>query len=292
MRKTGRLLTPALFVGLVLGVALPRPAAAQDAFESRLAAARKLYEDTEYERALLEIQRAKRYAQSDKQRSSLAIYEGILRSEAGQWKRTRALFEDGLTKDPWAKLPLKVSPKVEEIFETARNSVLQKLTFEISSEAMLGMKDPHVEMSGPLRHPFSEWPGPVRKYLEANCSCGVVTISIRCIDLPKKTPIIPLASAVGTAAFLGGFVGFGLQSQSQIDDASASLRQSDAEIHLGRAQSSANRANASLVLSGAAFAAVITTGVLWLKEPPKRECSIDALKLQSDKECLAKTGVH
>ena len=79
-------------------------------FERYLAAAVRLYENLEYERALEQLERAKRFSRGADDDVLLALYEGVVRADLGEAEAARAAFKTGLLLDPEAKLPVKVSP--------------------------------------------------------------------------------------------------------------------------------------------------------------------------------------
>jgi len=57
----------------------------------------------------------------------VALYIGVLHADMGQMEQARGNFKTGLLLDPEAKLPLKVSPKVEQDFEAVRAEVQREL---------------------------------------------------------------------------------------------------------------------------------------------------------------------
>ena len=91
-----------------------------------LNAAVTLYENLEYEKALKQIQRAKTKSTGASDDARIALYEGIVYADMGKEDQALNLFKTGLAMEPEAKLPLEVSPKVEKVFNRARENV-QKL---------------------------------------------------------------------------------------------------------------------------------------------------------------------
>ncbi|RYZ39398.1 MAG: hypothetical protein EOO71_20290, partial [Myxococcaceae bacterium] len=99
------------------------PSASQDYFTAAMAETARLYDDLEYEQALASVTRARRLARTEAQRSGAAIFEGIVLADMGQREAAMAAFRAGLKLTPEAKLPVKVSPKVEGDFESVRKEV-------------------------------------------------------------------------------------------------------------------------------------------------------------------------
>ena len=91
-----------------------------------LNAAVTLYENLEYEKALKQIQRAKTKSTGAGDDARIALYEGIIYADMGKEEQALNTFKTGLSMEPEAKLPLEVSPKVEKVFNKARDNV-QKL---------------------------------------------------------------------------------------------------------------------------------------------------------------------
>ncbi len=131
---SGPLAAAAVLLGLGSLLAAA-PAHAQEApavreatdFERYLAAAVRLYENLEYERALEQLERAKRFSRGADDDVLLALYEGVVRADLGEAETARAAFKTGLLLDPEAKLPVKVSPKVAREFEAMRAEAKREL---------------------------------------------------------------------------------------------------------------------------------------------------------------------
>ncbi|MCY1002888.1 hypothetical protein OWM54_37650 [Myxococcus sp. MISCRS1] len=115
---------------LTLGGALaPVPGRAQEqsAVRPYVLAATRLYNDLEYEQALEQISRAKRLSKSQSDDALLSLYEGVILADLGQPDSSDAAFKAALFLQPDAKLPLSVSPKVSERFESLRGRVKREL---------------------------------------------------------------------------------------------------------------------------------------------------------------------
>ena len=107
-----------------------RPAASAaggDEFKRYLAAATRLYESLEYERALQQLQRARELARGTEQDVQVSLYEGLILADMGQTEQSQAAFKTALLLDPEVKLPVKASPKVASDFEEMRARVRQEL---------------------------------------------------------------------------------------------------------------------------------------------------------------------
>ncbi|MCP3065179.1 hypothetical protein LXT21_41040 [Myxococcus sp. K38C18041901] len=117
-------------MSLALGsVLVPVPVRAQEPSGVRpyVLAATRLYNDLEYEQALEQISRAKRLSKSQSDDALLSLFEGVILADLGQPTSSDAAFKAALFLQPDAKLPLSVSPKVSERFESLRGQVKREL---------------------------------------------------------------------------------------------------------------------------------------------------------------------
>jgi hypothetical protein len=146
-------------VACVLTVgAMPPTAHAQSDFPSALETAVQLYKELEYEQALEQLQRARRLARNIGQEVTVSLHEGIILGDMGQRDQARAAFKKGLFLNPEAKLPLKVSPKLENDFEAARVEVREELRGPSSTAPpVVGKIDPP---SKPVASPSGQQPPP------------------------------------------------------------------------------------------------------------------------------------
>lgn len=105
------------------------PARAQGASEVQayLLSVKRLYEDLENESALKQIARARTLPRTQEEEVTLSLYEGVIQADLSRWEASAAAFKAALTQDPEARLPVRVSPKVEQHFETVRQEVNQEL---------------------------------------------------------------------------------------------------------------------------------------------------------------------
>ena len=119
-----RALTPVAICAALVCSSLAHAQSAE--VKKYLNAAVTLYENLEYEKALKQIQRAKTKSAGASDDAAIALYEGIVYADMGKEDLALRSFKTGLSMEPEAKLPLEVSPKVEKVFNRARESV-QKL---------------------------------------------------------------------------------------------------------------------------------------------------------------------
>lgn len=110
----------------------------QTEFDRFLGAAMELHRSLEYERALDQLSRARAKAKSVEESKKVALYEGVVRADMGDWEQARAAFRTALLLDPAIALPPKVSPKVEREFEQVRFEVRRKLALAPPAEAPEG----------------------------------------------------------------------------------------------------------------------------------------------------------
>jgi hypothetical protein len=127
MRGLAPLPLVALLLASTLWLPAPAARAAPGEFESYLQAAVRLYDSLDYERALEYLGRAKAKAGSVDDDVQVSLYEGIVLAELGRTDDSTAAFRAALLLRPEARLPLKVSPKVEEAFQLEQARVQKEL---------------------------------------------------------------------------------------------------------------------------------------------------------------------
>ncbi len=113
-------------IGAVLAFSMPARAQSAEV-KKYLNAAVTLYENLEYEKAIKQIQRAKTKSTGAADDARIALYEGIVFADMGKEDKALSAFKTGLSMEPEAKLPLEVSPKVEKVFNKARENVQKML---------------------------------------------------------------------------------------------------------------------------------------------------------------------
>jgi tetratricopeptide (TPR) repeat protein len=99
----------------------------KDEFNRYVAAAVRLYEALEYERALEQLGKAKESSCGTDDDAMLGMYEGTIRSDLGQADQAKVAFKEALLLKPDAEVPLKVSPKVKKQIEALRAEAKKEL---------------------------------------------------------------------------------------------------------------------------------------------------------------------
>lgn len=228
-------------VGPAFGQAAgPGAAASRSAgsyFDAAMAEAARLYEDLESERALAAVTRARRLARTDEERSAAAVYEGLVLADMGRRDEALASFRAGLLLAPEAKLPAKVSPKVEGDFESVRSAVRQERAAVVK----------------PADAPVVETPKALSPPQVAVAPAPGVDLKADARERGMRR--VPTVSWVllGTGVVAGG-VGsiIGLQSRGNVSSARDAELSADVGGHLDDARGQAVVAN---VLFGTALAA-------------------------------------
>jgi tetratricopeptide (TPR) repeat protein len=242
----------ALLLGLLLAGSPVQSALAEDDFQSYLRAAVQLYEDLEYERALTQLQRARRIARGVAQDVSLGVHEGILLAELGRWDEARTAFETALLLDPEAKLPLRVSPKLERQFESARERVRTTL----ASRQQRRDARPEVASDRPERRPS------LKGRLVPPEPSAALTPTVEATSRP--VPVVPLV-LLGAGVVAGGVGSWlGVSARQQYDAALVEPRAQEANALYAQSQ---DRALAANVLFGTAGLAAVGAVVSWFLMP-------------------------
>ncbi len=265
----------ALVLGLLLVGGPSSPVLAADDFERYVAATRRLYDNLEYERALEQIQRARRISRGVEQDVTLGLYEGLILADLGRWKEARESFFTSLLLEPDATLPVSVSPKVEMEFETQRVRAREELA---------QLQPPPVKPDAPLSGSM-EAPPPVAvtdhpkqalpDQLAPTEPSPALTPTVA--ESPRRVSVVPLAlfGAGVVAGGLGAY--FGASANGQLADARVAPLRDDALARFNGAHGSARTANILFGTAGLAAAGAVVT---WLLSPssgpavePKAELS-------------------
>ncbi len=98
-----------------------------------LGSAAALFEKLEYEKALAQLKRARAKSQGPEDDLRIALYEGVVLAEMGD-ATAPAAFASALGMDPNANLPLVVSPKVQRVFDKAKEQVQKVLAAQAEAE--------------------------------------------------------------------------------------------------------------------------------------------------------------
>lgn len=248
---------PAFGQAAETGAAASRPSGAY--FDAAMAEAARLYEDLESEQALAAVTRAKRLARTDEERSAAAIYEGVILADLGRRDAAMASFRAGLVLAPEAKLPAKVSPKVEGDFELVRQTVRkERAAVEKPADA-------------PVRPPVEKTPAPLSPPQVAAVPAPGVDLKADARERGMRR--VPTVSWVllGTGVVAGG-VGsiIGLQSRGNVNSAREADLSADVSGHLDDARGQAVVANVLFGTALAAAAGAVTTYLL-MGEPTSTE---------------------
>ncbi|WP_224360315.1 tetratricopeptide repeat protein [Hyalangium versicolor] len=97
----------------------------QDSAQAYIRAARRYFENLEYERALQALDRAQRRARTKDDTVAILLHEGIILAEMGKSQEATAAFKSALRLKPDAQLPLVVSPKIENQFQPLRQEAMK-----------------------------------------------------------------------------------------------------------------------------------------------------------------------
>ncbi|MBN8466661.1 tetratricopeptide repeat protein [Corallococcus exiguus] len=245
---------PAFGQAAETGAAATRPAGTY--FDAAMAEAARLYEDLESEQALAAVTRARRLARTDEERSAAAIYEGLVLADMGRRDDALASFRAGLLLAPEARLPAKVSPKVEGDFESVRSAVRQE---RVVVEKPAEPTRPQVvakPADTPVRPPVVEEQVTLNPPQVAVASEPDPGVDLKAKAVERGGRQIPTVSWVllSTSVVAGG-VGsiFGLESHGNLNSARDANLSADVSAHLADARGQARVAN---ILFGTALAAV------------------------------------
>lgn len=210
-----------------------------------ITSAAHLYENLEYERALEQLSRAKRLASRPEDDVAIALYEGIILGDLGRWEDSRAAFKAGLFLSPDAKLPVKVSPKLEAELEKVRTEVkreLQRGAARDDAREQLEVKPPPADT--PVRDHGKLVAVPPEK--------AGPELAASPAPEERGSRVLPFV-LLGAGALAGGAGGyFGLQSRSELNAARAAEWMEETEAHRQRAAGNALIANVLFATAGAA----------------------------------------
>jgi tetratricopeptide (TPR) repeat protein len=137
---------------LLLGVA----AQAQERTPARphLDAAIRHYHELEYERALQELREAQGRAETQEERVTTLLYQGIILFELNRAQEARTAFRAALELQHSATLPVKVSPKIALDFQAQREQLQRQAARQQASDT------PTVEAPSPPALLSAETAGP------------------------------------------------------------------------------------------------------------------------------------
>jgi hypothetical protein len=104
-------------------VAVVSMAAPSKQLRKALAPIAKTYKAAQYDKALTQLERAKKLAHTSEELALCAGYEGAIDSALGRADEAEVAFRALLAADPDAKLPLAVSPQVDQAFADAKQKL-------------------------------------------------------------------------------------------------------------------------------------------------------------------------
>jgi len=226
-----------LCLSLLPGGVIAAPAPAD--VERYLIAAKRLYEDLEYERSLEQLQRAKKASTQLETDVAIALYEGVLRAELRQQAEAEAAFKTGLLLNPDAPLPVKVSPKVRALFERTRVEARQEV-------AALRARQPPT-------------PAPTT-------TPRVIPASRVETSAPRPFPVVPMTLLGVAVVAVGTGVVFGVRANRSADAARQAEFQDVARRYSDTARDQARAANIGYAAAGVTAAAAL---VVYLLTRPK-----------------------
>jgi tetratricopeptide (TPR) repeat protein len=224
-------------------------------FQASFSAAVRHYENLDYEQALEQLSRARALAQGIEQEAAVTLYQGLVQAELGQRVQSLDSFRTSLYLKPDAKLPVKVSPKVERDFEDVRQSVLRDLG--ISSP------DPQASADRPMQTPG------LTALVAPPSQTPAYVPSVGTEPASGRGPLLPVVF-LGAGALAGGAAGFfGLQSQTNVRLAREATFYDERAARLKSAEGQAFVANILFGTAGAAaLGALVTFFIPGSSHPP------------------------
>ena len=258
-----------------------------------ITAASRLFENLEYERALEQLANAKKLAKSADEQTEVALYEGIVLLELGRSDEAKAALQTALYLSPDAKLPVRVSPKVNAQIEAIRAQVKKELAPILArreaeareaaareaaekkrkeDEAARLARQQQLEKQKPPEpppvEPKKEDP-PVVAKLEPVPKPEEPAPQPIVIEQPtpgpkrKGVPIVALVFAgLGAGAGITAAI-FGSQSQSLVAEAEAAMWQMEAQLKLDEARPKALIANVMFAVTGGLLLAAVISAIVW-----------------------------
>jgi tetratricopeptide (TPR) repeat protein len=228
-----------------------------DDVQRYLTAASRLYENLEYERALEQLDRAKKLSRGIEDDVTVALYEGAIRADMGQDEQARAAFKTGLYLRPDAKLPVKVSPKVEQQFEDVRVAVKKELAPILARQ----QQEEAQRRAAEAKRKATDAPLKTDSTQVIVATSEPETPAVELVEKPgveKRTPALPFI-ILGSGAVLGGAGAFlGMQSVGEVKAAHEATWDVEMRQHQSTAAGQATAAN---VLFGVAGAAAIAGAI-------------------------------
>jgi len=222
-------------------------------------AAAKLYESLDYDQALEQLAHAKALAVRADDGVEISLYEGIIYADmSGHRDQSQAAFRAALLLRPDARLPVKVSPKVEKEFEQLRKQVTQEQAKEQKEQAKrkVASKPPSPAASD---RPVAGAPPTPPSLVPLEPSGRGPAPSSGFSAFGVRVPLVPAAlGGVAVAAGVGGTV-FGLMTRHSLEQAQSAVYQDEAYAHWQDANHTAPVANTLFVAAGLLAGGAVAT---------------------------------
>ncbi|AKJ06487.1 hypothetical protein ATI61_105527 [Archangium gephyra] len=239
----------------------PRQQPPKAHFQSTFAAAVLAYENFEYEQALEQLTKAQGLAKGPEQEVPVALYLGIVHAELGDRTQSLAAFRTGLYLQPDARLPVKVSPKLERDFEEVRQAVLQDLGLPTAPVQSPPVAERPVQPA-PTDTPAATAPPPPADKPALLPPEPTAPPAYVQTDKPSgRSPVLPMALLATGAVAGGAATFFGLQANTHLTSAQNSTIYGERVEKLNTAGSHALVAN---ILFGTASAAAVGALAVYL----------------------------
>ncbi len=255
--------------------AAQEPAPAGNAY---LVAAKRLYADLEYEKALEQLEHARTVpGNTVAEQAEIEKYTGLVRFELGS-ADARSSFRTALALDPKAELPPGASPKIRaewtslkqemEQANQARDAAAAKAeppppVAKVEPPPVAKVEPPPVAKVDVPPAPQVATAEPARVDLHPATSSAATSAVTQAAPAPQEQSIVASVGPwvlLGTGVVAGGIGGFmGISANSEISSAKSDPVQLSAQSHQQAAGSDALAAN---VLYAAAGAAIIG-GAIW-----------------------------
>lgn len=268
---------------------------ANEEYSRFITAASRLFENLEYERALEQLDNAKKLAKTADEQTEVALYEGVVLLELGRTDDAKAALQTALFLSPDAKLPVKVSPKVAQQVEGIRAKVKQELApilarreaeaqiARLKEEAERKRKAEEEAKARAAAEAAKEKPPPavakveplpppkVEPKLEPQPEPTVEAAPPVIVEQPQQTgprrkgvPIVALVFvALGAGSGITGAI-FGSQSQSLVALAESEMTpHADAPGLLEQARPKALIANVMFAVTGALVLGAVISAIVW-----------------------------
>jgi len=231
-------------------------------FENDLAEAVRLYEELEYEQALVWLERASKASHDTKEEVARLLYKGLISADMGRWAVARAAFRSALQHDPEARLPLRTSPKVVAAFESQQAKVQAERARMGTEPSVLATARPSTVGPGQVEVPPSDSQALVDRselvpiHPEEDSRLLVAESS-----WTRRVPRVSMV-LLGLGVAAGG-VGtyYGLSSQRRLSEARGAQFLDEATRRHAQARRGATRANILFGTAGLAAAGAVVT---WL----------------------------